>query len=313
MTYNVAFNSPVYRVAPLSDRFGIELSIKRDDLIPHYLGGNKVRKNLAILEEFRSSSTTGGIPDVIITNGGAESNHARVVALLGAELGIHVHLVLHGQPESYQTYCGNSFFIKGSDAEVSHVAADAIAETIATSKERYLREGKNVLVIPGGGHCLSGAEAYMNAVDELTDAPDFIVMASGTGATQAGLIAGVRKRGWSTRVLGVSVARSEERGKAAIWEVCAEIEAKYSLGLNQQCVEFFDDYTQGGYAKYDVDSVRRIQQLSCQTGIPFDPVYTGKALLGLEALISSGEIPAGRRVLFWHTGGLLNLQSAQKV
>lgn len=101
------YPSPLYRLDALSRRWNIDLWVKRDDLIPQWMGGNKVRKNFGVLN---AACKNGMAPDVLITNGGAESNHARVVALMGAQLGCQVHLVLHGQKPDANTI-GNSFFI----------------------------------------------------------------------------------------------------------------------------------------------------------------------------------------------------------
>src|SRR5690606_12794348 len=190
-----------------SVRWNIDLWIKRDDLIPQWMGGNKVRKNFAIL---RAACEGRVIPDVLITNGGAESNHARVVALMGAQLGCEVHLVLHGREPEANTV-GNSFFYRSAGAVTHYVDSQEIGPTIERLKQRYIEERKSVCVIPGGGHAAEGVEAYADAVAELPVAPDYIVHASGTGGTQAGLLAGIERQGWNTAVVGVSVARMKQR------------------------------------------------------------------------------------------------------
>ena len=100
--------SPLYRLNNLSEYLNIDLWVKRDDLIPLYLGGNKVRKNLNIISEHK------GDVDVLITNGGSQSNHARVVTLLGAQLGYTVELVLHGSIPKNNN--GNTYFLRSSGA-----------------------------------------------------------------------------------------------------------------------------------------------------------------------------------------------------
>lgn len=293
---NHAVNAPFYRLDRLSANLGIDLWIKRDDLIPHYLGGNKVRKNLKILLNFNAK------PDVIITNGGAESNHARVVALMGAQLGCKVQLVLHGQEPAANSASGNSFFYRAADAETYFVDSSDIGPTIQALEKKAIEQGLSALIIPGGGHSFDGATAYADAINELTFEPDYIVHASGTGGTQAGLLAGVNRKKWNTQVVGVSVARSAERG---ITEIAKLLPSSFPL----EKIDLREEYRFGGYEQFNDELRHLVKRVVQEEGIPLDLTYTGKAMFGLHRLVASGEIQQGSKVVFWHTGGLLNLTS----
>lgn len=292
--------SPFYKMKSLSGVLGVELWVKRDDLIPEFMGGNKVRKNRRIL-----ASHCVGEDDstLLVTNGGADSNHARVIAMMGAQLGCSVHLVLHGEPSLSPPTCGNAFFYRATGADVTYVEADAIRSTIDTVVERAKSEGKRVLVVPGGGHSPEGAEAYAQAVAELPFAPDWLVHASGTGGTQAGLLMGVARLGWTTKVQGVSVARTESRGREAI---AALLGGEVPL----EFIALTADYRFGGYGQFDSDLMAFIEDIVKLEGLPLDPVYTGKAMYGLTRMVNEGRIPKGARVVFWHTGGLMNLMTS---
>lgn len=292
------FLSPFYRLDALSKHWGIDLWVKRDDLIPQWMGGNKVRKNFAILS---AACKDGIVPDVLITNGGAESNHARVVALMGAQLGCEVHLVLHGD-EPKATTVGNSFFYRSAGAVAYYVDSQEIGPTIEQLRQRFVEHGKTVCVIPGGGHAEEGVEAYAEALAELPVAPNYIVHASGTGGTQAGLLTGVEHQGWNTAVVGVSVARMKQRG---VEEIMKLLPADFP----EDRVDFRDEFRFGGYEQYNPELMSFVQSVIRAEGIPLDLTYTGKAMYGLAQLVESGEIAAGSRVVFWHTGGLLNLTS----
>lgn len=293
---NKVINAPFYRLDRLSAKLDIDLWIKRDDLIPHYLGGNKVRKNLKIISSLKKT------PDVIITNGGAESNHARVVALMGAQLGCKVHLVLHGEEPSPDRASGNSFFYRAAGAETDFVESKDIAPAIQALESGYLAQGLSVLVVPGGGHSADGAAAYAEAINELTFEPDYIVHASGTGGTQAGLLQGVIDKCWQTQVVGVSVARTTERGAAEIAKLLPS-----SFPLDK--IDLREEYRFGGYEQFSDDLLRLVKSVVREEGIPLDLTYTGKAMFGLHQLVATGEIKQGSKVVFWHTGGLLNLTS----
>lgn len=298
------FNTPVHKLNLLNNN--CTFNIKRDDLLPFYLGGNKVRKNTFILNSLNQK------PDVIITNGGAESNHARVCALMASQLGINCHLVLHGEPLESSFLNGNSYFTGATNCEIEYVPADAIASTIYRAEEFYNLQNKRVLVIPGGGHSIDGAKAYVSAVEELKSEPDFIVFASGTGATHAGILAGVKKRNWQTKVIGISIARQAGRGIEAIDELYKPLCAIESVYYDKSDILFIDDYTFSGYGKYDTDLLTFLKKSVASTGVPFDPIYTGKALFGMADLIEKRIIPESSDILFWHTGGLLNLQAAER-
>lgn len=290
-------NAPFYKLSKLSDDLGIDLWVKRDDLIPLYLGGNKVRKNLKILSNFNCK------PDVLITNGGAESNHARVVALMGAQLGCQVHLVLHGEEPSPESVSGNSFFYRAAGAKTRFVDGQDIASTIKDLEENAIAQGLRVLVVPGGGHSVDGAAAYAEAIEELPFEPDYIVHASGTGGTQAGLLQGVSNKGWQTQVLGISVARASERG-------IDEIAKLLPPNFPRNKIDFRDGYRFGGYEQFNDDLLQLVRNIVRDEGIPLDLTYTGKAMFGLYDLVALGEVRQGSKVVFWHTGGLLNLTSS---
>jgi D-cysteine desulfhydrase len=296
------FNSPEHALSLFKKNCNI--TIKRDDLIPYFLGGNKVRKNVFILDSLENS------PDVIITNGGVESNHARVCALMASQLGIDCHLVLHGDRIESSFFNGNSYFTGATDCKIEYVPANAIASTISRAAEFYNSTNKSAFIIPGGGHCLEGAKAYVSAVKELESEPDFILFASGTGATHAGILAGVKKRNWQTKVIGISVARQAVRGIEAINELYRPLCANESVHYDKSDILFIDDYIFGGYGKYNTELLTFLKMVVSATGVPFDPVYTGKALFGMVDLIEKRIIPECSDILFWHTGGLLNLQAA---
>lgn len=297
--------SPEYKL--FVDKSGVEFFVKRDDLIPDFFGGNKVRKNAFILSAMKN------LPDVIITNGGAESNHARVCSLMARKIGIESHLVLHGCKTLSEFYNGNDFIISCASSRVSYVSPEGISDEIATQKSYYESLGKTVEVIPGGAHSLEGAEAYLVAVDELEVKPDYIFFASGTGATQAGITAGIKLKGWDTKVIGISVAREQKRGINAIYDIYSLLCDKYNLEHDKSDINFLDDYRFGGYSKFDRNLIDFIKETIEKQSIPLDPVYTAKAYFGMISETSKIKMTRGTKVLFWHTGGFLNLQATKAI
>jgi 1-aminocyclopropane-1-carboxylate deaminase/D-cysteine desulfhydrase-like pyridoxal-dependent ACC family enzyme len=272
--------------------------IKRDDLLPFPLAGNKVRK---LTYEFQRVD-----PHVhtIITVGSVHSNHCRTTALMAAQRGVPLRLVLHDEGQARSGPLSQRMLM--SLGAVSDVVAP---EEIRTKIERMFEEirvqGREPYLIQGGCHTPRGVTAYRDAVRELASQidhePDVIVVASGTGATQAGIIAGCRELGWVTRVVGVSVARRKERGTAAVEEAL-----RWVMPNHHEAIEFTDDYVAGGYGMADAATTATVQW-AWRHGLPLDPVYTGKAMTAVREIAETGD--ARKLVVFWHTGGLFQALS----
>ncbi|MDY0169945.1 MAG: pyridoxal-phosphate dependent enzyme [Thermoguttaceae bacterium] len=287
----------------------VHLQVKRDDLYPVCGGGNKGRKLRRFLQ---------GIADrqqnAVVTNGGLQSNHARAVALAAAKRGWRCRLVLHGDPERLRAPTGNLLLMMLAGAEITLVKPEDMAEALDAAMDGFHLSGLCPCQIPGGGHSIEGSAAYADAIDELADQagdwrPDFIVLASGTGTTQAGILAGVERRGWKTRVIGISVGRRNPRGTDVTRQAYDELRSRLRLAGAPLPVEFRDEWIGDGYEQPCCEVFDTIRRVARTSGLILDPTYTGKAFRGLESLVRSGEITAGSRVIFWHTGGLLNLMA----
>ncbi len=288
--------SPVESWERIGDQLGVRLLVKRDDLLPFPLPGNKVRK---LTRELSTRAVRPG--DVVVTTGDVDSNHCRTTALMGARLGLDVDLVLHSRSDA-PSEALSIRMAQALGAQVHLVRLTEVRDRIEALRRLRTRSGRTVHVIPGGCHTRSGVEAYAEAAAELLgqlgSAPDVVVLASGTGATQAGLVAGLARAGCRTRVVGISVARPADRGGAAVREALSWLDAEVP-------VEFLDDFVDGGYGMAQAGTRETVRQ-AWRLGLPLDPTYTGKAFRGLTELTRSGSIPPQATVVFWHTGGLMN-------
>ena len=248
--------------------------------------------------------------DAVVSTGGIQSNHCRVVALACAERGWTCKLVLHGSREQFFAEKGNALLIRRSGALVEFVEGTEIAAAMDRSMQELKAEGKRPYYLYGGGHNRAGVLAYRDAMQEFKkawspdSAPKHVFLASGTGSTQAGLLAGSRMLGWtSTHIRGISVARSKERGTASIRESLEFVDEDpdtYTADIN-----FEDSYTFGGYGEYTRVLTDFTSRMARETGLVLDDTYTGKAFYGMLDLISKEELKGS--MVFWHTGGLLNL------
>lgn len=288
--------SPIEEFNRLGADLGIQLFVKRDDLLPFPLAGNKFRKLDAELARLETKEV------VLISNGSVQSNHCRTLALMAAKMGARVHLVLHGDPSADRASLRIYSLL---NATYDVVPTGDIAGTIARRRTEFESIGLESVVIPGGCHTRLGAISYRNIAQEVvsTTEPNYVVLASGTGATQGGIIAGAELCETHTRVVGISVARNATRGVSPIAEA-----ARWAGSANPR-VELLDKYIDGGYG-LSSSATRQAVSLAWKYGLPLDPTYTGKAFAGLLDLLNLGTISRGSRVLFWHTGGLWNSISA---
>lgn len=304
-------STPLQPAHDLGRELGVDLWIKRDDLCPIPGGGSKVRKLTRLLRTAPSDT------DALVTTGGVQSNHARTVAIAAAQHGMKCELVLHGDGQELLKPTGNLLLMLLAGAHVTIVPSDEIEDALTAVMEKLKKEGYRPLMIEGGGHSVEGALGLVDAVLELSNQqsdsewiPDYIIHASGTGGTQAGLLAGLDLIGWPTRVIGISVARRTARGGPIVRDLYEQVRRRLQLDGEARTVEFRDEWVGEGYARALPETAAVIRKVMSLEGVPLDPTYTAKAMKGLIDLVRRGEIPRGSKVLFWHTGGLLNLMSS---
>jgi D-cysteine desulfhydrase len=281
--------TPVEPAPRLAEALGLasdRLLIKRDDLIGPGGGGNKVRK----LEITIAAALESGA-DTVVTTGAPQSNHARLTAAAAARAGLRSVLVLEGEAPSRRL--GNLLLDDLFGAEVVFAgerSAAAVAEEEAATRNAHL--------IPFGGTSATSAVAYRWAGEELLEqVPDVgtVVVAVGSGGTMAGLVAALG----AERVLGVATGAVAD-ARAVVAGLLAEMRGP-TAALR------IDDSRIGPGYEHLTPEVRRAMSIAARTeGLVVDPTYTGRAMAGLIAAASAGDLPGGR-VVFLHTGGLPGL------
>src|SRR5690606_7623416 len=195
--------TPLQYSQRLVDSLGIDLYLKRDDLFAATGGGSKARKLKFILKKAHEQGC-----DAVVTAGGAQSNHVRATALMCAELGMKMSAIIHDDENADSV--GNLKLTKLSGAKLSFVEMKEVKSAMDRELIRYIQDGHRPYYIWGGGHSVECAYAYYRAAYELKNqlsfSPDYIVVASGTGTTQAGLEVAIKELFPRCRILGVSVA-----------------------------------------------------------------------------------------------------------
>jgi D-cysteine desulfhydrase family pyridoxal phosphate-dependent enzyme len=282
---------------------GPELLIKRDDQTGLAFGGNKTRKLEYLLADALSHGATK-----VLTTGATQSNHCRQTAAAAARCGLACTLVLVGpQPERSTS---NLFLDQLLGAEIIWTEKDSRDLTLRNVYLSAEKAGEVPYLIPYGGSNALGAYAYLIAFEELEtqlkdDIPDWIVFASSSGGTQAGLWLGTLLSKSKTKLMGISVDEPETILRDHIYRICEELKDALglTLELDKNNILVNDSYLGQGYGIMHEGDREAIHLFAEEEGILLDPVYTGRAAGGMVDLIRAGFFPPEEKVLFWHTGG----------
>lgn len=291
---------------------GHRLWIKRDDLTGCALSGNKVRK----LEFIAAHAIDNGY-DTLITCGGLQSNHARATALVGAQLGLDVHLLLRGEEPLERE--GNLLLDHLAGATVSCYPAPQyvreIDDLFAHWQNEYAALGHKALAIPTGGSDGIGAWGYIAACEELVQ--DFkqahierahIITASGSGGTQAGLTLGASLHQLPATVWGVNVCDDEQYFLDKVAADASDWQLRYpGVPQVELHTRVIDGYVGAGYGVASDEVFELISRLAALEGVILDPVYTGKAFAGMVAEIALGRFDDCQDLVFMHTGGIFGV------
>jgi D-cysteine desulfhydrase len=305
--------TPVKRLSRLSEKLGVEVWIKRDDFTGVLTTGNKVRKL-----EFLAAEAKRAGADTLITCGGLQSNHARATASVAAGLGMRSHLILRGEGPPIAE--GNLLLDRILGAELTFVTPEAYQQredVFARVEESLRQQGRRPFSIPEGGSNATGAWGYIRAVEEIRTQEktlgltfDAIVHAVGSGGTSAGFIAGKKLFGLGAQVYGVNVCDDRAYFTNKIVAIGQDLRREYRLDeIKEEEVNIIDGFVGEGYAKNTPDELREIVALARLEGVLLDPVYTGKAFIGMCETLKQDRGAFGQRILFIHTGGLFGVFS----
>jgi 1-aminocyclopropane-1-carboxylate deaminase/D-cysteine desulfhydrase-like pyridoxal-dependent ACC family enzyme len=287
------------------------LFIKRDDFIGQLVWGNKLRK----LEYTIARALSAGA-DTLITCGAVQSNHARTTAQVAKRLGLDCYLVLNGTEPDIPA--GNYRIVKLMNIKVRLVSSKEDREPeMNRLAEELSGNGKKPFIIPLGASDSNGVPGFVNAFlelmkqqKEMSNIFTHIYLATSSGGTQGGLEAGLRiveKK--NITITGISADDKPDAIAARIIASsnpvleklgCRELIQKEELTI---CSDFVGD----GYGIPTPLSERAKRLFLENEGVLLDDTYTSKAAAGLIAHCESGMFKRTDNILFWHTGGLINL------
>lgn len=280
---------------PLLKEKGIRLCLKREDTIHPFISGNKYRKLKYNLIEAKNQDKS-----TLLTFGGAFSNHIAATAFAGFEQGIPTIGVIRGEELTDKWQSNPTLKLAYEHGMQFHFVSRS--EYRLKNEPSFLqnlkaRHGDFYLLPEGGTNTL----AVKGCVEILTESDaqfDYICSAVGTGGTMAGLINASRAH---QTVLGFPALKGDF--------LTHEIQ-KYSHNGQWRLIM---DYHFGGYAKLNAELVEFINLFKQKTGIPLDPIYTGKMLFGIFDLIKQDFFTPGTQILAIHTGGLQGIKGMNLV
>lgn len=293
---------------------GPRLWIKRDDCTGLATGGNKTRKLEFLIGEALAQGA-----EVVVTQGAVQSNHVRQTAAAACRHGLACHALLEQRvPDTDEAYdnSGNVFLdhLFGCTLEYRPAGLDMNAEAQAVV-DRMNAEGRRAYMIPGGGSNVTGALGYVVCAQELVQQAharhmtiDWVVTATGSTGTHAGLVAGLHALGAGIPVMGISVRQPRDRQIAAVARLAQATAQRLGAGaLPANAVKVDDGYVGQGYGIPAPSTIEAIRMAARGDGILLDPVYSGKGFAGLIGLARAGFFKADENVVFLHTGGAVAL------
>ncbi len=304
--------TPLDELPRLSRELGVRVLMKRDDQTGFALGGNKARKL-----EFLIADAVAKDADVIVTGGGAQSNHIRMTAAAARKVGMDAHALIFGEMPAQVN--GNLLLDELLGVKITHLAQSdrALAEqTLEQMTADLTAQGRRPYLIPLGGSTVLGCIAYLLAVGELleqlrarTHPPTHIFVTTGSCGTHAGILAGLKYFDANIELRGISVGRPQAECVQRISDLVQRTAQflDYQLPLTANDIRVTDAYMGAGYALITPAAREAIKRVARLEGIFLDQVYTGKTMAGLMDLVARGDIAPGATVVFWHTGGVPGL------
>lgn len=298
--------TPLEKLSRLSDYLGREIYIKRDDVTPMAMGGNKLRKL-----EFLAADAVRQGADTLVTAGAIQSNHVRQTAAVAAKLGLQCVALLENpidtKAENYLSN-GNRLLLDLFNVEV--VMCDALHDPqmqLADLATRLEAQGFRPYVIPVGGSNALGSLGYVQCALEIaaqSHGANFssIVVASGSAGTHAGLAVGLQQLLPESELIGVTVSRKVIDQLPKVEQLQKAVAC--SLDIDELApIALWDDYFAPQYGMPNDEGMAAVKLLAQQEGVLLDPVYTGKAMAGLIDGISQKRFRDEGPILFVHTGG----------
>lgn len=328
---DLAGRHPVTELAwPDLNQCGLRFAIKRDDLLHPLASGNKLYKLWGHLQRARAQKSRQ-----LLSFGGAYSNHLHALAAVGQALGIATHGIVRGNVLDN--------VLENAHDNIHNIVNDnngtSLTPTLQDCKDfgmtlhfvnrleyrekhegdtaqQLARQYSDLYSVPEGGGGEAGSDycgALMSTI-ETSHAHDAqpgnatLCVPCGTATTFQGLLkhstGKINLRGFSAvkasrANLGEQEPQLSRDTRRFIEEHAPHITTNWHIDY---------ETARRGFARADDRLLDFIADFYEQTGVPLEPVYTGKMLLRILELAQQGHWPDGHRIIALHTGGLQGLR-----
>lgn len=269
----------------------IELFIKREDLIHPEISGNKYWKLFYNINNYLETLPKNPL---IITFGGAYSNHISAVSAVGNIFGIKTLGVIRGEELQHKWRDNPTLlFAKRNGMSLKFVTREEYRHKEKLS-EFLQQEFPEALIVPEGGTNKSAVQGVKMMLNDETKDFDYLCIAVGTGGTLAGISEFCED---NQKVIGCKVVDD-----SSLENKISQLTSKRNFHLT--------DAAYGGYGKINDENIRFINDFKVRFGLPLDPVYTGKMMQKIFEMIDADYFPGGSKILCFHTGGLQGIEGA---
>lgn len=309
--------TPIEKLPRLSAHLGgkVEIFAKREDCNSGLaFGGNKLRKLEYIVPDAIASGA-----DTLVSIGGVQSNHTRMVAATAAKIGMKCRLVQESWvPHDDAVYdrVGNILLsrVMGAQVELVDEGFDiGIRDSWEKALEDVKAKGGKPYAIPAGAsiHKFGGlgyvgfAEEVRAQEAELGFRFDYVVVCTVTGSTHAGMVVGFAKDGRQRNVIGIDASFTPKQTKAQVLDIAQKTAALVGgKDIVEDDVVLNEDYAHPVYGVPSKETIEAIRLAARLEGMMTDPVYEGKSMQGMIDLVRKGSFPEGSKVLYAHLGGV---------
>ncbi|WP_421852717.1 1-aminocyclopropane-1-carboxylate deaminase [Novosphingobium sp.] len=309
--------TPIEHLPRLSEALGgkVEIWAKRDDCNSGLaFGGNKLRKLEYIVPDAIASGA-----DTLVSIGGVQSNHTRMVAATAAKLGMKCVVVQEKWVPHYDAVydrVGNILLTRlmGADSRLVEDGFDiGIRQSWEDAIESVKAAGGKPYPIPAGASVHKfGALGYVGFAEEVAAQEaalgfrfDYIVVCVVTGSTQGGMIVGFAAQDRAHTVIGIDASGTLEQTRDQVRSIVDTTAELVGLGrpIREDEIVINPDYAYPAYGVPSEETNAAIRLAARTEAMITDPVYEGKSMQGMIDLTRKGFFPEGSRVLYAHLGG----------
>jgi 1-aminocyclopropane-1-carboxylate deaminase len=309
--------TPIEHLPRLSEALGGQVTVyaKRDDCNSGLaMGGNKLRKLEYIIPDAIASGS-----DTLVSIGGVQSNHTRMVAAAAAKIGMKCVVVQEKWVPHYDAVydrVGNILMTRLMGAD-SRLVEDGFDIGIRKSWEDAIQSVRDAggvpYAIPAGASVHKyGGLGYVGFAEEVAVQEaalgvrfDYIIVCVVTGSTQAGMIVGFAAQGRADTVIGIDASGTPEQTRAQVRHIVDGTADLVGLGrsVREDEIVINPDYAYPAYGVPSEETNAAIRLAARTEAMITDPVYEGKSMQGLIDLTRKGFFPSGSKILYAHLGG----------